>query len=117
MRVLCLVPYPTLGASNRLRVEQYSAPLRALGIELTVSPFLDEPAYRILYLPGRMFQKAVAVAKGLLRRTWDAVRSGRYDLVLIHRESAPVGPPLIERWLRRRRIPYVFDFDEAIYIP
>ncbi len=117
MRVLCLVPYPTMGASNRLRVEQYADPLRPLGIELTISPFLDEAAYRLLFLPGRTAHKALAVIEGVLRRVRDAARASRYDLVLIHRESGPVGPPLVERWLRSRGIPYVFDFDDAIYIP
>lgn len=116
MRVLCLVPYPSLGASNRLRVEQYAGPLQRLGIDLTVSAFLDEDAYRILYLPGGFALKAIAVMRGMLRRGGDLIRAGRYDLILIHRESAPIGAPLVERWLRRRRIPYLFDFDDAIYI-
>jgi glycosyltransferase involved in cell wall biosynthesis len=44
------------------------------------------------------------------------VTSRRYDLVLVHRESLPVGPPWVERILGSAGVPYVFDFDDAIYL-
>lgn len=116
LRVLALVTLPTLGASNRLRVEQYASALRARGILLEVSPFLDDAAYRILYAPGATARKAIAVARGMLRRIRDLRRAAAYDLVLVHRESAPVGPPLVERWLVGRKRPYAFDFDDALFL-
>lgn len=61
-------------------------------------------------------QKALGVMRGAIRRIRDAVRAARYDLVVVYRESAPVGPPLFERMLRWRRLPYVFDFDDAIFL-
>jgi glycosyltransferase involved in cell wall biosynthesis len=112
-----LVPYPTLGASNRLRVEQYAPHLQGAGIDLVVSPFFDESTYRILYSPGHVGQKIVGVVRGFLRRVRDVVRSSRYDLVLVHRESAPIGPPLVERALGLIGTRYVFDFDDAIFLP
>lgn len=116
MRVLCLTPVPTAGAGNRLRVEQYAAPLRAHGIELVVSPFFDDRTYAVLYREGHLLEKAAGTLRGILRRVRDAVRVGRYDLVLVYRESAPIGPPLFERYLRLRRRPYVFDFDDALFL-
>jgi glycosyltransferase involved in cell wall biosynthesis len=116
LRVLAVVPYPTLGASPRLRVEQYIPSLRTDGIDVTVSPFFDDAAFRSLYLPGRYVTKALGVIRGALRRGWDIARAGRYDIVLVHRESAPIGPPLFERSLAARRIPYLFDFDDAIFL-
>ncbi len=117
MHVLCLVPYPTLGASNRLRVEQYAPLLRQHGIRLEVSPFFDDATYRVLYVRGRTAAKVRGVLRGLLRRARDVARARWYDLVLVHRESTPLGPPLVERLLRRRGLPYVFDFDDAIFLP
>lgn len=116
IRVLCLVPYPTLGASNRLRIEQYTAPLHKAGIDLEVSPFLAGAEYAVLYQPGRTFTKAFAVARGLGRRVRDLARASRYDLVLVHREASPVGPPLVERILGMLGVPYVYDFDDAIFV-
>src|ERR1700704_1531006 len=101
LRVLCLVPYPTRGASNRLRVEQYARPLRASGIELVISPFFDDATFRVLYLPGHTVAKVSGVLRGIARRIRDVLRARSYPLVLIHRESAPFGPPLVERALAR----------------
>ena len=117
MRVLALVPHPTLGPSSRLRVGQYVPYLAEQGIDMQISSFIDDATYRYLYEPGHTVPKALAVARGVMRRAADAVGASRYDLVLIHRESLPFGPPVVERSLVARRVPYVFDFDDAIYIP
>ena len=114
--MLAVVPYPTLGASPRLRVEQYTPSLHAEGIDVTVAPFFDDLAFRSLYLPGRTVAKALGVIRGTLRRVRDAARAGGYDVVLVHRESAPIGPPIFERSLAARGIPYIFDFDDAIFL-
>ena len=116
LQVLCLVPYPALGPSNRLRIEQYAPLLRTQGIYLTVAPYLDDRAFAILYRPGHTVTKVFGVARGALRRMTDIRRARRFDLVVIHRESAPIGPPLVERALRRMSIPYVYDFDDAIFL-
>ena len=109
LRVLCLTTLPTSGAGNRLRVEQYAAPLRSNGIELVVSSFFDEPSYRVLYLPGRTLAKGLGTLRGIARRLRDAARAGRFDLVLVYRESSPFGPPFLERFARGRRTPIVPD--------
>ncbi|MBI4349039.1 MAG: glycosyltransferase family 4 protein [Elusimicrobia bacterium] len=116
IRVLCLTTLPTIGAGNRLRVEQYAPLLRDEGIELVISPFFDDATYAVLYERGHAIRKALGVVRGLLRRLRDILRIGRFDLVLVYRESAPLGPPVIERLLRRARVPYVFDFDDAIFL-
>lgn len=116
LRVLCLATLPTLGAGNRLRFEQYRAPLRALGVELEMSPFFDAVAYAVLYRDGHVAQKAVAVLRGLLRRARDLIRARRFDVIVVYRESLPIGPPLFERLLARWGVPYVFDFDDAIFL-
>jgi glycosyltransferase involved in cell wall biosynthesis len=116
LRVLCLVPYPTLGASNRLRVEQYAPALRNDGIELVISPFLDDAGYAVLYRPGHTVPKIAAVVKGFIRRARDLARARRFDLVLVHREATLIGPPLVERALDRIGVPYLYDFDDAIFV-
>lgn len=115
-RVLALVTLPTLGAGNRLRIEQYAKPLRRLNIELVVSPFFDDDAYKVLYTAGNTLSKLLAVTRGLARRTRDLLRVRSFDLVVVYRESAPVGPPLFERVLRMLGVRFVFDFDDAIFL-
>lgn len=116
VRVLCLVPYPSLGASNRLRVEQYAGPLHELGIDLVVSPFLDSRGYDVLYRRGHTPQKAAAMARGLVRRLRDLTRVRAFDLVLVHREAGVIGSPFIERGLVLTGRPYLYDFDDAIFL-
>lgn len=116
LRVRALVTLPTLGPGNRLRVEQYVPQLRASGIDVEVSAFFDEAAYSILYRTGNVARKALAVARGVSRRLLDLWNARRYDLFIVHRESAPLGPPLLERALTRMGIPFVFDFDDAIFL-
>ena len=70
----------------------------------------------MLYKPGHTLRKAMGVVRGAMRRLADVRRARQFDLVLIQRETAPIGPPLVERALKRARIPYVFDFDDAIFL-
>jgi len=101
LRVLALVTAPTLGAGNRTRIEQYASLFRAHGIELRVSAFFDDATYRILYEQGHVLAKIAGTLRGIARRARDLWRLRRFDLVLIYRESAPLGPPLIERIFSR----------------
>jgi glycosyltransferase involved in cell wall biosynthesis len=117
IRVLCVTPYPTSNAGVRLRIEQQLAEFRRLGIEVTLSPFLDARGLAVAFTPGHLLAKVLAVARGFVRRLADLFRLGRFDVLLVYRESSPFGPPFLERLARRRRMPIVYDFDEAIFVP
>ena len=113
-RVLALLPFSEEGASVRFRVSQFLPALSAAGFDLDLHPLFDTALFRMLYRPGHMPEKATA----LLSRTLDRVKALRdqYDMALIHREAYPIGPPLIERWLAKR-VPIIYDFDDAVYLP
>ncbi len=109
------MPYSAEGASVRFRVSQFVPALNAAGFDVSLHPFFDTELFRLLYKHGRMMQKASALLSRTVNRL-AALRS-TYDLALIHREAYPIGPPLIERWLARHQVPYVYDFDDAVYLP
>lgn len=117
IRVLFIVPYPSDGASNRLRVEQYLPCLDREGISCRVRPFVGRRFYRILYSRGRHLQKAFYFLIAIINRLLDILRSLRYDVVFIHREALPVGSTFIESafYMLGKRI--IFDFDDAIFLP
>src|SRR5438105_7407095 len=117
VRVLCVTPYPTSNAGVRLRIEQQLPELRRLGIEVTLSPFLDVAGLSVAFRRGHLVAKASAVARGFVRRAGDVFRLRRFDLLFVYRESSPFGPPFLERFAVRRGMAIVHDFDEAIFVP
>lgn len=118
--ILFLVPYPMKHApSQRFRVELFLPELHKAGITYTIQSFLDEQTWDVLYKGGGFISKVWGVTKGFARR-WKMVLSGLsgYDFVFIHREAAPLGPPVFE-WIisKALRKKIIYDFDDAIWIP
>ena len=115
-----LLPYPLHKApSQRFRVEAYFHLLEANNIIYSTQEFLDDKAWQILYKEGSIFEKAVAVIKGFLKRI-KLVFFGvsGYSHIFIHREAAPIGPPVFEWFLAKvKHKKIIYDFDDAIWIP
>lgn len=118
LRILFLIPYPSGQApSQRFRFEQYVSILEARGHEYRLAPFLSDATWRILYQPGQAVRKALGIMGGFGRRLGHVLAAPGYDFVFVHREAAPLGPPVLE-WLLanvlRKRL--VYDFDDAIWL-
>lgn len=117
-KILFLAPYPfgRVG-SQRFRFEQYWDLFPAWGIQAHFHSFLLPADFAILYLPGHQLAKAKAVVRGCWRRSIKLFGVWQYDLVFIHREAAPLGPPVIE-WLIAKvfRKKIIYDFDDAIWL-
>jgi glycosyltransferase involved in cell wall biosynthesis len=117
MRVLALVPalYDT-SPGQRYRIEQWEPLLRERGVEITYAPFEDEELHGLIYKPGMVRKKLTLVTRSLSRRLTHIRRAKDYDLVYILREAALLGPPVFEKLIHQRRVPIVFDFDDAIFV-
>ena len=118
MRLLAIVPsvYDT-NPSQRYRIEQWEPLLRGRGVEIIYKPFESEALHEILYKPGRTAGKLRLVAEALGRRARDVRAARDFDAVYVLREAALLGPPVFERWLARSGVPFVFDFDDAVFVP
>lgn len=119
-KVLFIVPYPLGKApSQRFRIEQFFPALQEEGISYEVASFFDEKTWKILYGRGSVLQKFLGLVKGYCKRIkLLIVDIHRYDVFIIHREAAPLGPPLFEFLLSKiYRKKYIFDFDDAIWAP
>ncbi len=116
MRVLVLTKYPEDGASSRYCVLQYLPWLREAGFECDSFPLYSNALFRDLLMPGKRLIKLVRVVLACLRRIRVVLFSGRYDVVLMHREALPIGPPVLEKLIRRRGMPIVFTYDDALFI-
>jgi len=115
VRVLALPALPELAAATRYRVLQYVPLLAELGVDVDVRPFLTDRTFAGLYDRRRALRTALGMLAGSGRRFGDALRLGSYDLVWVQRESALIGPPVIE-WLAHRRSALVLDLDDATYL-
>src|ERR1044071_3959726 len=117
MHVLALVPalYDT-SPSQRYRLEQWEPLLRERGVEITYAPFEDEELHALVYKPG-LLAKKLRLATSAFNRRLSLVRKVKdYDLVYILREAALLGPPVFEKLIHQRRVPIVFDFDDAVFV-
>jgi asparagine synthase (glutamine-hydrolysing) len=113
MNVLLLSRYGRLGASSRVRSYQYLPHLEARGITVTVSAFAGDAYLADLYA-GKPRRKA-AIAADYLRRIRMLLASRRFDLLWIEYELLPWLPAWAESLLARLGVPYVVDYDDAIF--
>ncbi len=118
MRVGCLVPYPCDRVpSQRFRLEQWAPVLAARGIHLEFIPLLRPGTMAFLHAQGNLARKGAEIIRGCAARLHWAVREARrYDVVVIHREALLIGVDWVERYLSAR-VPTVFDFDDAVWLP
>lgn len=117
-KILFLIPYPLKESpSQRFRFEQYLDFLKTEGYSLHIQSFLPKRSWRIFYAPGNTFRKTGLLIRGFARRFLILFTIPLYDRVFIHREAAPLGPPVVE-WIIakafRRKI--IYDFDDAIWL-
>ena len=114
LRVLALAPYPQAAPSTRVRITQFVPGLDSAGIDVHLHPFLDDTGYASARR-GRGALGALAGASLRMVRVLEGL-SG-YDLVWIQRGAAPGLDTLVARALANAGTPYVFDFDDAVYLP
>jgi glycosyltransferase involved in cell wall biosynthesis len=115
--VIALVPYPADRApGQRFRIEQWAPVMRTEGVEVTLSSFLDDRGMSVLHQPGRTVAKIASVIAGYGRRAREVRALDGYDAAYVYREAALGRPTWVERAVAAR-LPVVYDFDDAIYLP
>ena len=112
MKVLLLSRYSRLGASSRLRFLQYLPLIAPKGWQVDVRPLFSDRYLQALYGgQSRMGE----VITGYWRRLRALVRAKRYDLIWLEKEAFPFMPVLAERLLVSVGVPYVVDYDDALF--
>ena len=114
MKVLAFTKYSRLGASSRLRIYQYCAPLGRLGVTVVVSPLLRDSYITNLYASRPRNYAALAADYGL--RIIQLLRVGQFDAVWIEKELFPGMPAWVEWCLHRLGFPVVVDIDDAVFL-
>ena len=113
MRILALTRYERLGSSSRVRFYQYFPYLEAQGLEIVTAPFFDDEYVRNLYSGQRA--STATVLQAYLKRLSVLLRSASFDLLWIEKELLPWIPAWLEDLFHSRKIPYVVDYDDAVF--
>jgi glycosyltransferase involved in cell wall biosynthesis len=113
MKILLFSKYGQKAASFRYRFQQYFPVLEREGVQYSVSYLFDDLYLEKKFKTGRT--SILFAFQALLRRLGALARITDYDLVIIHCELVPYFPPILEWYLSWKKVPYVIDFDDAIF--
>ncbi|MEI6258857.1 MAG: glycosyltransferase family 4 protein [Deltaproteobacteria bacterium] len=113
MRVLLLTRYSRSGASSRLRYYQYLPFLNEQGVVVDVYPLFEEKYLK--RLNAGQSQNPAAILLAYLHRIYLLISCKAYDLLWIEYEVLPWLPDWLEKILVRGVIPYIVDYDDAIF--
>lgn len=112
MKILLLSRYGPLGASSRVRFLQYLPYFRSQGIEVTINPLLSDAYVQALYSGDSKWKEVI---KGYFYRLLLLFTARKYNLIIIEKEIFPFMPALAERFLRIIGVPYLVDYDDAVF--
>lgn len=113
IKILFLPKYPKIGASSRLRTYQFLPGLEQDSHEVKISSFFNE-AYLSRFYQGKKHHP-LNVILCYVRRFWILVQVYRYNLIWIEKEIFPFLPSYAEWILNKLGIPYVVDYDDAVF--
>lgn len=110
---LFLTKYDRKGASSRYRSLQYFPHLVKAGINCSYEPLFSNRYLETLYETGRRPLSAIFLS--YVKRVLSLSRVRDFDVLIIEKELLPYVPALFERFLSRLDIPYIVDYDDAIF--
>ena len=112
LKLLVLPRYGRLGASSRMRFYQYLPWLEAAGISITAAPLFSDGYVQGLQQNTKNLFEAARAYAGRLQAL---LSSRRYDLLCIEKEALPWLPAWFEKALLSGAVPYVLDYDDAVF--
>ena len=112
-KVIAFTRYAINGASSRLRIYQYVAPLVDYGIFIEVSPLFDKDYIERLYSEKGKSYLSVAIA--YIKRIINLFSVIRYDVIFIEKELLPNIPGVFEYLLYSMEKKYIVDYDDAVF--
>lgn len=113
IKILLMARYSRLGASSRLRFYQYLPYLKQNGIDVKVASLLGDDYINDLY-SGKGRRKTV-VFHAYFRRMKELLRVRHFNLIWIEKELFPFFPAWGEALLDFVGVPYIVDYDDAIF--
>lgn len=118
-KILILSRYDARGASSRLRMLQYVPTFEAAGWTVSVEPLLCDQYLDNIY-EGRksmclQIRRLILVARGYGHRFRTLVKLREHDIVWVEKELFPFLPLCFEKILIAANVPYILDYDDAVF--
>ena len=114
MKILFLPKHEYLGASSRYRTLQYLPYIEQQNIDFDVAPLFSDEYLKYKYKHKK--ENKLITLKRILKRVKTILFSAsKYDILLIEKELIPYFPPFLEYYLKYKNIPYVVDYDDAVW--
>lgn len=115
-RALFIVTNPVESPGDRYRIYQHLPYFEKNGVECFVSSLFTSSNYEFVHRPGHTAIRILALLQGFARRTRWLLQLKRIDVAVIYSHPIFLWPGLIEALLGRAGVPYILDFDDAIYL-
>lgn len=118
MKKILFVAHHRLDRSpgQRYRFEQFFDFLELKGLSCHLANIITEEDEKILYESSNILKKIVVGIKSYKRRFIHLLSITKYDLVVIYREALPTRSIFFEKYISKKNIPIIFDFDDAIWV-
>lgn len=113
MKILVLSRYSKLGASSRLRAMQYFPFLERMGFLVKSSHLFSDAYLNGLY--SKHSTSKLNVLSSYFSRFLLLFKVFSYDVVWIEKELFPFFPATFERIFRLLNVPFVVDYDDAVF--
>ena len=102
-KILILCPYPeNQAAGQRLKYEQYISNWKKNEYEVTVSPFMSNELWKVIYKKGFYLKKIKYLLLGYLNRIKILSKLKNYDYVYVFMWFTPLGSSFFEKKVRSR---------------
>jgi glycosyltransferase involved in cell wall biosynthesis len=113
LNILFLTRYNYLGASSRLRGYQFIKYFKNSGHTVSVSPFFSNDYLIDLYGSNR--KRLRHIFKAYITRMLAVMSFKKYSIIWVEKEVFPFLPSLFEKVIIISRVPYIVDYDDAIF--
>ena len=114
MKILLLTRYDQSGPSSRYRFYQFLPHLDKQGFDISICPLFNDKYVRNLY-SNHQKRTFLNPLFGYVKRIFNILFHDSFDLVWVEKEALPWIPAFLELILYKNSVPYVLDYDDAVF--
>lgn len=117
-KIAALVPNLIgVAPGQRVRIEAWAQELPRYGWTVELAAFEDKRLREVLYARGNHLTKARRLAACYATQLARVRQGFKCDVLLVHREAAIIGGAWLERLALREDVAFVYDIDDALFLP